>query len=185
MRTKAWGIYSALLVFSISLAGAPKYPWGPEVRCSLNPSKPAGLHPGAYAALQSISVAHRITQGINHSPERGNVHDTDVTLQGKPYTAAVDISVRCLSTSQIKDLLGVLAANGFAGWYRRAGLDDWTGPPHIHAIWAGSPLKPILRQQVESWLSGGNGLGTGRPYGFWQATSEMRERVRNLYQASN
>ena len=93
--------------------------------------------------------------------------------------------MRCLNAAQIKSLLAILATHGFAGWYRKAGLDDWTGPPHVHAIWAGSPLKPVLRQQVASWLAGGNGLGTGRPYQFWQPSSEMKDKVRNLYQVSN
>jgi hypothetical protein len=182
---KLRGFCSCALVLSVTLIGAEKYPWRPEVRCQLNPAKPAGLHPEAYAALQSIALAHRITQGINHAVERGNVHDTDVTIQGKPYTAAVDISVHCLSAVQIQSLLRALAMRGFAGWYRKAGLDDWTGPPHIHAVWAGSPLKPVLRQQVESWLIGGNGLGTGRPYLFWQPSSDMKDKVRSMYKVSN
>jgi hypothetical protein len=182
---KLLGFCSCALIFSMTLIGAEKYPWGPEVGCQLNPSKPAGLHPEANAALQSMALAHRITQAINHSLERGNVHDTDVTIQGRPYTAAVDISVRCLSAAQIRSLLDALATRGFAGWYRKAGLDDWTGPPHVHAVWAGSPLKPVLRQQIESWLSGGNGLGTNRPYQFWQPSPEMKNKVRTLYQASN
>ena len=173
------------VVLSMTLIGAQKYPWGPEVRCQLNPAKPAGLHPDAYAALQNMALGHRITQGINHALERGNVHDTDVTIQGKPYTAAVDISVRCLNVTQIRSLLAALATRGFAGWYRKAGLDDWTGPPHIHAVWAGSPLKPVLRQQIDSWLAGGNGLGTGRPYQFWQPSSEMKDKVRSMYRAAN
>jgi hypothetical protein len=182
---RVFSFCSCALFLSLNLMGAQKYPWGPEVRCQLNPAKPAGLHPAAYVALQNLSIAHRITQGINHSPERGNVHDTDDTIGGKPYTAAVDISVRCLSVTEIKSLLGVLGTRGFAGWYRKAGLDDWTGSPHIHAVWAGSPLKPVLRQQIESWLAGGNGLGTNRPYQFWQPSSEMKDKVRSLYQASN
>jgi len=181
---KVFALCSAI-VFCTSLFAAQKYPWGPEIRCQLNPAKPSGLHPDAYAVLQSMAIAHRVTQGINHATERGNVHDTDVTIQGKPYTAAVDISVRCLSTAQIRSLLAALATRGFAGWYRKAGLDDWTGPPHIHAVWAGSPLKPGLRQQIESWFAGGNGLGTNRPYQFWQPSPEMKDKVRALYRASN
>src|SRR5215204_156265 len=82
------------------------YPWRPEVRCSLNPSKSGGLHPEAQAALARIRLAHRVTQGINHSADPGNVHDTDVRITSKDYTAAVDISVRCLTETQIKTLLG-------------------------------------------------------------------------------
>jgi hypothetical protein len=161
------------------------YPWGPEVHCNLNPAKPDGLHPEAYAQLQKLALAHRITQGINHSPERGNVHDTDLTVSGKAYTGAVDISVRCLTQRQIKLLLDNLADLGFAAWYRFPGKDDWSGPPHIHAVWAGCRLKPVLRAQVEDWLEGKNGLSSNQAYQFWQALPEMKQKVRKLYLSSN
>ena len=161
------------------------YPWAPEVPCNLNPAKPNGLHPDAYSRLQSLALAHRVTQGINHSADRGNVHDTDVTINGRPYTGAVDISVRCLSQAQIKSLLADLAGLGFAAWYRTAGHDGWSGPPHIHAVWAGVRLKPILREQVEAWLEGRNGLGSNESYQFWQAPPEIKENVRKLYRISN
>jgi hypothetical protein len=181
-------LLSAWLVFSAPVQGAKKterLPWAPEVQCKLNPARPQGLNPGAYSALQSIAVAHRITQGMNDSPDRGNVHQADATINGKPYTAAVDISVRCLAPAQIKALLGQLAEAGFSGWYRKPGQDDWTGPPHIHAVWAGSPLKPFLKYQVESWLDGRNGLSSNKPYQFWKPTPEMQLKVRNLYRTSN
>jgi hypothetical protein len=173
-----------------TLAGEPrqseKVPWSPQPQCKLNPAKPAGLHPDAYAALQSKSIAHRVTQGINNNlAERRNVHYTDGMTNGKPYTGAVDISVRCLSESQIKALLTQLANLGFAGWYRKDGRDGWTGPPHIHAVWAACRLKPILQQQVEAWLSGRNGLGSGEPYQFWRPSLALIEKVRLSYRSSN
>jgi len=161
------------------------FPWSPDARCKLNPAHPDGLHPDAYAALSGRSIAHRITQGINHALSRGNVHDTDVTIKGKAYTGAADISVRCLSESQIKTLLAQLADLGFAAWYRKEGQDGWVGPPHIHAVFAGSALKPVLRSQVESWLVGKNGLGSNQPYQFWQPSREMTDKVRTLYRSSN
>jgi len=157
-------------------------PWAPDGRCKLNRARPQGLHPDAHSALQKNSIAHRITQGINHSKDRGNVHDTDVTIKGIGYTGAVDISVRCLTRQQIQMMLARLADIGFAGWYRNEGEDDWKGPPHIHAVWAGSPLKPFLKYQVESWLDGRNGLGSNAAYKFWQPSKEMQERVRTLFQ---
>ena len=155
-------------------------PWAPNPRCKLNPARPEGLHPEALSLLRGSSIAHRITQGINHAVERRNVHDTDGTIAGVPFTGAVDISVRCLNASQIQTMLGRLASLGFAGWYRKDGQDGWTGPPHIHAVWAGCQLKPFLRQQVEAWLSGQNGLGSDQPYRFWQPTEEMKTKVRML-----
>lgn len=160
-------------------------PWAPDARCVLNPARPQGLHPDAESALRKQAIAHRITQGINHSLNRGNVHDTDVTIKGIAYTAAADISVRCLTSSQIQALLGTLAVSGFAGWYRKDGEDGWKGPPHIHAIYVGSTLKPVLKRQVESWLNGRNGLGSDQLYKFWQASPEMRHQVRALYNKFN
>jgi hypothetical protein len=164
---------------------AETLPWAPNVPCKLNPAKPAGLHPDAFAALSKQSLAHRITQGINHSVDRGNVHDTDGTIQGTAYTGAADISVRCLSAAQIQELLGRLADLGFAAWYRKQGQDGWTGPPHIHAVFAGCRLKPVLRQQVESWLLSRNGLGGDQLYMFWQPSSAMKDKLRGLYQKFN
>ena len=182
-------LLSASLCFLCSVPDlfgkAENYPWAPQIRCNLNPSKPHGLHTDAYSALQNLAVAHRITQGINHSPERGNVHDTDGTINGNPYTGAVDISVRCLTQAQIKSLLASLANAGFAAWYRKGGQDGWTGPPRIHAIWAGCRLKPILREQVEDWLAGTNGLSSNQPYQFWQPSAEMKDKVSKFYRASN
>jgi len=155
------------------------------VKCKLNPARPQGLHPEAYAALQRSAIAHRITQGINHAQELRNVHDTDGTINGVAYTGAVDISVRCLTAAQIQSMLARLAESGFAAWYRKDGQDDWSGPPHIHAVWAGCSLKLILRRQVESWLSGGTGLGSDRPYRFWQPSPRMKDAVRAQYAKFN
>ena len=160
-------------------------PWAPEVRCNLNPAHPSGLHPDAYAALQKLALGHRITQGLNESSDAGNVHYADGTVGGKPYTGAADISVRCLTNVQIKTLLGRLADAGFVAWYRKQGQDDWTGPPHIHAVWAGCHLKPVLRKQVQDWLNGKNGLGTEHDYQFWQPSPPMLDKVRSLYSISN
>jgi hypothetical protein len=113
------------------------------------------------------------------------VHYSDGAVNGKPYTGAVDISVRCLTEPQIRSLLEALANLGFAGSYRKPGHDDWKGPPHIHAVWAGAPLKPILRWQVESWLEGRNGLGPNRPYEFWQASAAAKNTVRQMYTTHN
>ena len=178
-------IAGAVIAAAQMPAGAGPYPWAPEIRCNLNPARPEGLHPEAYSRLKKLALTHRITQGINHSSERGNVHDTDLSLDGKPYTGAVDISVRCLTQSQIKLLLGNLADLGFAAWYRTPGKDGWSGPRHIHAVWAGCRLKAILRSQVEEWLEGKNGLASNEPYQFWQSLPDMKEKVRKLYMSSN
>jgi hypothetical protein len=160
-------------------------PWSAKNRCTLNPTNDKGLHPSALAALRTIAVAHRITQGINNPASRGNVHYTDGTVNGQPYTGAADISVRCLTAGQIKALLESLGGAGFAAWYRKSGEDGWTGPPHIHAVWAGCSLKPVLQWQVQSWLDGKNGLGSDRPYKFWQPSATLKEKLRALYRTTN
>ena len=117
MRVRLITICLVSVGLECSAQAAPRlgnFPWAPEVQCKLNSPKPQGLHPDAYSALQSLALSHRITQGINHSSDRGNVHDTDGTINGNAYTGAVDISVRCLTAVQIKALLGRLAALGFA-----------------------------------------------------------------------
>ena len=174
-------LFSTLLTLDAAQSQAQGYPWAPGVRCDLNPAKPAGLHPEALAALKRLALAHRITQGINHAAERGNVHDTDGVVDGKAYTAASDISVRCLSEAQIRMLLDRLADAGFAAWYRKDGQDDWKGPPHIHAVFAGCRLKPVLHLQVEDWLRGGTGLSRNAAYKFWQPTDQAREKLRDRY----
>ena len=173
------------ILILLALQSGANPPWSPKNRCALNPTNSKGLHPQALAALRSVEVAHRITQGINNPASRGNVHYTDGTISGQPYTGAADISVRCLNAAQIKNLLEQLAMVGFAAWYRNPGQDDWTGPPHIHAVWAGSALKPVLQYQVRSWLDGNNGLGSDRPYKFWQAPAALKEKVRALYRSTN
>lgn len=160
-------------------------PWSPVTRCVLNPTNNKGLHPEALLALRGVAVAHRVTQGMNNSATRGNVHQTDGTSKGQPYTGAVDISVRCLTVEQIKTLLGRLTDAGFAAWYRKPGEDGWTGPSHIHAVWAGCALKPVLQQQVRSWLDGKNGLASNTHYQFWQPSAGAKEKVQSLYRASN
>ena len=161
-------------------------PWGPERACRLNPSRPGGLHPDALTALRNLALAHRITQGLNNdSTQRGNVHYSDGKINGADFTGAVDISVRCLTEAQIKTLLGRLAEAGFAAWYRKDGEDDWRGPPHIHAVWAGCSLKTFLRWQVESWIRRQNGLREETPYRFWAPSDAMIATVQALYQRFN
>jgi hypothetical protein len=180
-----WIIVIVLAGYPTGAGGqTPSYPWAADVPCNLNPAKPAGLHPEALAALKGLALAHRITQGINHAVERGNVHGTDGLIDGKAYTAAADISVRCLNEAQIRTLLDRLADAGFAAWYRKDGQDGWNGPPHIHAVFAGCRLKPVLHLQVEDWLRGEIGLSRNEAYKFWEPSQPAREKLRVLYKGA-
>ena len=146
----------------------------------------AGSIPMPMPRARVLSMDHRVTQGINHSSDRGNLHNTDVTINGKPYTGAVDISVRCLTEPQIRTLLagsrqGTDLPHGSENPGRTTGRARHTFMPF------GWParLKRVLRQQVESWLRGANGLGTDQPYAFWKPSAEMSRTVAMLYRASN
>lgn len=176
-----WIVLAALAAGYPTGVQTSAYPWAPGIPCNLNPAKPAGLHPEALGALKGLALGHRITQGINDAVERGNVHGSDGFINGKAYTAAADISVRCLSEAQIRTLLDRLADVGFAAWYRKDGQDGWNGPPHIHAVFAGCRLKPVLHLQVEDWLRGGTGLSRNEAYKFWQPSRPAREKLRELY----
>jgi hypothetical protein len=82
------------------------------------------------------------------------VHLADGSVNGKPYTAAVDLSVSSVSAEQTHDLLEKLGTVGFAAWYRKSGSDGWSGVNHIHAVCANCKMKAALRSQVRSWLVG-------------------------------
>lgn len=166
------------LLMSLSAFGSP---WQASEKCQLNQSQPAGLYPQAAKTLSDLELTPRITQGLNQSISSQNVHGVDDVIDKVPYTAAVDISVKCLvgdQDSKIKDLLRTLAESGFVGWYRQNGRDGWKGPNHVHAIWIKQKLKPSLAKQVNSWLQGKNGLKSNLDYEYWQPTADLKGRVK-------
>lgn len=169
-----------------TLVFAADQSWMPRDDCAVAPRGDKGLIPEAYDALEAEGGSHRITQTINASTAPSNVHGRDASIDGVDYTAAVDLSVRCLDLDDIKAFLSVLAANGFVAWYRKAGEDEWpkNQPNHIHAVWAREPLKPRLRKQVESWLDGKTGLRKDGAYSFWQADDATRQSLRVAFDAS-
>lgn len=172
-------VFAPVIVF----AAAPQ-PWSARADCPIAASGEARLSPQAFSALIAIGVNHRITQTLNSSTAASNYHGPDLTLNGKTYTAAVDLSVRCLDAPSIKKLLSQLADHGFAAWYRENGKDGWKGANHIHAVWAAEPLKPQLRNQVESWLNGRTGLVGNAKYEYWQPSEQERAKVSAQYAAS-
>lgn len=175
----------AACIFSVCTAlGAEDLPWKPTAACPLSKHSHEGLHPKALEALAQIDISHRITQTINLSNAGANYHGPDQRIDGKEVTSAVDISVRCLGTAEIKRLISTLASKGFAAWYRQDGQDDWKGPAHIHAVWAEEPLKRQLRSQIASWLAGRNGLVGDANYQFWQPTSGEVRSISQRYKAS-
>lgn len=183
-RYNPWSYILTFFLFSllaVTIAGnsvfAADHPWSRGSKCNLKKPNARGLYPEALLALTNLSLDHRITQALNKSTAKDNYHNVDGFVNDQEYTAAVDISVRCLNTDKIRSLLSKLAASGFAGWYRMDGTDGWHGPPHVHAVWTGAKLKPILRWQVDSWIEGRNGLGSNRKYKFWQPSDYERLKI--------
>lgn len=127
--------------------------------------------------------ASRITQTIGSAPASAGYHSSDGTADGRAYTAAVDLSTRDLSSTEIRALLQRLGENGFAAWYRQPGSDGWPASeaPHIHAVFAGVVMKSALRAQVRDFLDGRNGLTSHSIYRFWPPPADVREIVTLLF----
>lgn len=146
----------------------------------------SGLHPRASDALRAAGVtAGRITQTIGNAPASAGVHLADGTANGKAYTAAVDISVSGLSSTQIHNLLEKLGKVGYAAWYRKSGSDGWSGSNHIHGVYANCKMKTALRSQVRAWLVGRNGLVSNTLYKWHSFSAAARSAVKAKFAQSN
>ena len=146
----------------------------------------SGLHPRASDALRSAGVASwRITQTIGNAAASAGTHARDGYVNGKAYSAATDISVSGLSTTQITNLIERMAKLGFAVWYRQNGRDGWSGANHLHAIYANAAMKSSLRSQVRSWLAGRNGLVSNTIYKFHTFSAAAKAAVKAKYAMSN
>lgn len=155
--------------------------WEP---CPSAPRIASGVHPEASDRLRCAGVtADRITQTIGTAAASAGYHAADGTADGAPYTAAIDLRARDMSEAEIKLLLDRLGRNGFAAWYRKPGYDGWPASeaPHIHAVFAGVPMKSQLRGQVRDFLVGRNGLASHTTYRFWTPEPEILEIVRLLF----
>ncbi len=152
--------------------------------CPRRPLLAWGLHPEASDRLRCAGVtADRVTQTIGRAAASAGYHAEDGTVDGEPYCAAVDLRARDLSESEIRALLDRLGHNGFAAWYRKPGYDGWPSSQaaHIHAVFAGVPMKSQLRGQVQDFLLGLDGLVSHATYRFWRAPAAVRDIVRLLF----
>ena len=147
-----------------------------------------GLHPSASDHLRCAGVtASRITQTIGNAAASAGTHGRDGYAGGQPYSAATDISVRGLTSADIRALLGRLANHGFAAWYRWPGHDGWPSSeaPHLHAIYVGCAMKASLRAQVSDWLIGRNGLTSHTTYTFYTWSAAQRASIRAVFNRYN
>jgi len=161
------------------------FPWSLDNSCELGNYNVQGIIPAMHDSLKALSLEERLTNGFNPSSASSNYHGVDYTSNGINYSAAIDISVRCLTEGQIRTLLDELSMRGFAGWYRKKGEDGWSGKNHIHAIWVAVPLKRQLVLQVKKWLSGKNGLTSDKNYKFWTPKPDAEAQIRSAFSQSN
>src|SRR5437868_4607787 len=122
-----------------------------------------GLHPRASDALRSIGItASRIMQTIGNAAASAGTHAQDGVVDGHPYSAATDISVKGLTESQVRTLVARLDSLGFAAFYRNPGHDGWPSSEirHMHVVFAGARMKSSLRAQISDFLAGRNGLAS-------------------------
>lgn len=118
--------------------------------------RPKGMAPVAFAAfLQACSAAKvhpfRISQTLGDNPRSKGYHLRDGTIKGENYSAALDMGVDDLTPHKREELLEALARSGFAAWFRTG--PKWVGANHVHAVYAGLPMKPQLQAQVRLWNS--------------------------------
>jgi hypothetical protein len=147
-----------------------------------------GLHPDASDHLRCAGVpASRITQTIGDAAASAGTHARDGYVNGAPYSAATDLSVRGLSSADIRALLSRLANQGFAAWYRWPGHDGWPSSeaPHIHAVYVGARMKASLQAQVRDWLVGRNGLVSHTTYAFYTWSAAQRATIRAVFDRYN
>lgn len=124
----------------------------------------------------------RITQAIGTAAASAGFHFKDGTLNGQNYSAAIDLSVRDLSKSQIATWLEELCGQGFVAFYR-----NWPGNLHIHGNFCGVPMKRQLDRQNEDFFAGRDGLvGHSRiTQEWWYPELERRLIPQKMFAISN
>lgn len=156
--------------------------------CSHAPLLAYGLGPDASDHLRCAGLdAGDISQTIGNAAASAGTHAQDGTIGGAPYSAATDLRVGGLTDGEVRQLLDVLASQGFAAFFRDPGKDGWPAAEarHVHAIYAGVPMKAALRAQVQDWLAGKNGLASHGTYAFYQASPAKKLAIHELFAKLN
>ena len=125
--------------------------------------------PVAFAAfIQACHAAKvhpfRIGQTLGDHPRSKGYHLRDGVVNGEPYCAAVDLGVDDLTPHKRAEFLEALARVGFAAWFRTG--PRWKNAEHVHAVYAGLPMKSQLQSQVQLWNR--ERRHSGRPKLRWQ-----------------
>jgi hypothetical protein len=139
------------------------------------------------AAFHAGVSPDRVTQTIGNAPASKGTHARDgFVLDGAkpvPYCAAVDLSVHNLTRDSIKVLLHHLAVQGFAAWYRYQG--SFAGHQHVHAVFVGLKMKPMLQAQVRDFLHDRTGLAGHEVEMFWTADAALDYPLRLAFLRAN
>jgi hypothetical protein len=134
-------------------------------------------------AATEVNPAQRIMQTIGDAPASKGYHSADGKLNSVLYCAAVDLATSDLTRNQIKNLLEQLARNGFAAWYRFAGA--FSNNEHIHAVYAGVPMKAQLRAQIVDFLNDRTGLTGHKTETFYTAPRRIDIAINALFLHAN
>ncbi len=104
-------------------------------------------------------------------------------LNDEFYSAAADLSVKNLTHTQIATWIEELCRAGFVAFFRAGPVFS----PHIHSVYAGVPMKSILRSQCEDFFDGKNGLVSHKSIEneFWCPSDELREVPKKMFKLSN
>lgn len=158
-------------------------------------NRPKGMIPAAFDSYilacfhakinpeKTSEGTRRVVQTMGNAPASAGTHAQDGTLtlngQPLPYSAAVDLSVRGLTLSQIKKWLQELAKQGFVAWYRHTG--SFENNRHIHAIYVGIGMKPSLQAQVVDYLNDRTGLVGHATETFYTAPPEVDKVLAQMF----
>lgn len=161
--------------------------------------RPRGMAPSAfdafiracfYAGVNPESTSEgtkRVVQTIGAAKASAGTHAQDgtVTVNGQTiaYSAAVDISVRGLAVPTIKKFLQELAKQGFVAWYRHTG--SFAQNRHVHAVFAGLPMKKMLQAQVVDFLNDRNGLVGHATETFYTAPAAIDAPLAQMFVRAN
>ena len=179
--------------------GTPADDTGPD---ESGPLLKSGLFPGASDALRNIGFgpggkyAGRIGQTIGNAPASKGFHSSDGSVGGKAFSAATDIRVSDWTNRKnpqwdnVSDLLDALRGAGFSAWYRHwyTTRKDGSRTPnfHIHAVYAGAPMKSQLRQQVQDFVNGYDGTRGHRTKDTqFPETPGQRQIIRDLFDSTH
>ena len=151
------------------------------------PLRKYGVHPLMWQILQEIGIpASRCGQAIGHAAASVGTHVKTGVYDGADYSPCLDFHVTDLSHADaLTYIVTPLAARGCPAFLRVPGADGWPAADayHVHAIYPGCNLTPIVAHQVMDWLSvpTRNGLARHQPFEAYKASPSDREACKALF----